>query len=348
MVVDQPRGVSEAARLSKWWLVSAALHLGGGAGVYLSLADPAPPPEVEEVVDTVQFLPPPTDARALETPLDDDRIEATERKRADRPTVPERVKQPERVTHGLAGRAGPRHSRQVKATEGAAPVRAKRVVRRRPVRVPPVAKTPPEEKRKPKPQKAPDIEYGKAKDAARRTMDQFVGHLTPEEAIPEEQAFAMIIERTAEGPIRGDLPRVGRRGKLRRRATTERPSGDEGLGAMGAPDITRMDKTLRMDTDLMRRHPYWKAVYDKVQPHWRFPRWAEDQKLQGEVHISFRFDSETGGVSNFEVVRRSRVKGFDENVIEAVRRAAPFGRVPVDAPSATQIVWPFKFRNPLF
>jgi TonB family protein len=199
--------------------------------------------------------------------------------------------------------------------------------------------------------KAPQVDYGKARKAAQRTLDSFVGGMTPAEAIPDAQAFVQIIERAAQTPTIADMPRIGRSGRLRRApriAVPERPPGDDGLGSTGAPDFTRVGKTLRMNADLMRRHPYWKEVYDRVQPLWSFPVWAEEQMLQGEVHLAFDFDPETGRAHNFEVIRRSRIDEFDANVIKAVKEASPFGRVPVDAPAATRLIWPFKFRNPVF
>lgn len=331
--------------MSRWWVASVVLHAGAGVAVnhgWPSHEARAP----ESPLDEVRFLPPPIDAPRLVIPKEDDRVEAAERQRTQTETRPEHKPPETEPTRGLAGRVGA-IAEPTQATLGAAPVKSQQPRRHKPARRPPVTKAPPV-KTKPVPLQAADIDFGKARDAAQRTLDQFVGRLTPEEAMPEEQVFASLAELAAAAPAIGDLPRVGRRGTLRRRAVSTRPPGQEGLGATGATDIVRVGDTLRMDADLMRRHPYWKAVYDKVQPLWRFPREAEERKLQGEVHIAFRFHPETGVVTEFEVVRRSRVEGFDDNVIEAVRRAAPFGAVPADAPSAGRIVWPFKFRNPLF
>lgn len=341
------RGALETLRISRWWAVSAIVHVGGGAGIMMARSAEESPPE--PTPDEVVFLPPPEDAPQLETPLQDDRRKAAQRRRTEVETAPRPRPANVRSARGLSGRVGPRSTPPTPSAQGAAPVKAVRARQHKPARLPPATKRQPvKDPQKPKPQRAPEIDYGKAREAARHTLDQFVGRITPDEAIPEEQVFASLAERTARAPSLGDMPRVGRRGKLRKRAPATQPPGEEGLGASGNPDVAQLDRTLRMDADLMRRHPYWRAVYYKVQALWRFPRWAEEMKLQGEVHIAFRFRPETGMVSQFEVLRRSRIDGFDKNVQDAVRSAAPFGRVPADAPSATRIVWPFKFRNPLF
>ncbi len=311
--------------MSGWWVASFVAHLTVGAGLSAGVqeAEIREPPS-----DEVRFVPPPTEAEVLESAAQEKRGSTLASRRVNAPerTTPRRDV---RETQGLGGRIGARaDSSAVGGSDAAAALRSRR----------------------PRQESAASLR-AKARRAAARAVDAWVKGLSTGEEIPDETALAMVIERAAQTHRQATTSHRGERGRPRlapRGAMSTVPVGDEGMGATGAPDTDRVGDTLRMDTDLIHRHPYWKAVYDKVQPLWSFPPWAEERMMQGEVHVALEFDHKTGAVHDVEVVRSSRIDDFDANVVRAVRQASPFGPVPPDAPRARRIVWPFKFSNPIF
>lgn len=74
---------------------------------------------------------------------------------------------------------------------------------------------------------------------------------------------------------------------------------------------------------------YFRNIERRVEPHWRdaFPDWAVAQGRGGLAVLSITL-SPAGSVLAVRVQRGSGVAEFDQNVMRAVRRAGPFGRLP--------------------
>ncbi len=74
---------------------------------------------------------------------------------------------------------------------------------------------------------------------------------------------------------------------------------------------------------------YFRGIERKVEPYWRdaFPNWAIAEGRGGlaVVLMSIRHDGTLIGAS---VVRASGVVEFDRNVLEALKKASPFGPLP--------------------
>ena len=93
---------------------------------------------------------------------------------------------------------------------------------------------------------------------------------------------------------------------------------------------------------------YFRRVTSKVEPYWRsaFPDWAIAEGRSGlaVVSMSIRRD---GTLASVSLERSSGVSEFDRNVVEAVRRAAPFGPLPAKLlPGPQPLKMTFDATNP--
>lgn len=71
-------------------------------------------------------------------------------------------------------------------------------------------------------------------------------------------------------------------------------------------------------------------VASKLRRSLRYPRAAMQQRIRGDVFVSFVVKA-NGGVSNIRIAKSSGFPVLDEAAKEAVRRAAPFPSIPADA-----------------
>ena len=74
---------------------------------------------------------------------------------------------------------------------------------------------------------------------------------------------------------------------------------------------------------------YFGNMLRKVEPYMRdaFPRWAVARGLGGLVTVGLTLLSD-GRVAHVRVVRSSGIDEYDKNVLEVVKRAAPYGPLP--------------------
>lgn len=98
-----------------------------------------------------------------------------------------------------------------------------------------------------------------------------------------------------------------------------------------------------------RHHPYFRRMYQRVDQLVAFPRELALSLRQGQVVVRFTL-SARGRVADITVAKSSGHAAFDRQVVRALRRAAPFGRVPeavlAGRPAITVVV-PYGFRNSL-
>jgi TonB family protein len=74
---------------------------------------------------------------------------------------------------------------------------------------------------------------------------------------------------------------------------------------------------------------YFRAIERKVEPFWRnaFPNWAIAEGRGGLATLSLTLRRD-GSLAAVSVARPSGVPEFDRNLLDAVRKAAPFGPLP--------------------
>lgn len=136
--------------------------------------------------------------------------------------------------------------------------------------------------------------------------------------------------------------------------------GDEGVGKPAAGgEVGVGTKTLvlgqgtgplvDLDGNDPRLSDYRRRVMSKVHPLWAnaFPQWAALEGRQGRAIIALTIGKD-GSVSGVTVTRTSGVPEFDENVRQAVLKAAPFPPLPPEL-SARSMRWAISFdaRNPV-
>jgi|GEM_PF-1824384 len=96
-------------------------------------------------------------------------------------------------------------------------------------------------------------------------------------------------------------------------------------------------------------HPYFRRIYKRLDRLVVFPHELALRLEQGEVIVSFRLHA-SGRISDVHVTKRSGFRKFDRAVVTALRRAAPFGRVPSSILKGSQTMLvkaPYAFSNPL-
>lgn len=98
-----------------------------------------------------------------------------------------------------------------------------------------------------------------------------------------------------------------------------------------------------------RHDPYFRRMYQRLDELVRFPHELALALEQGEVVV--RFTLLPGGeLGELEVTRSSGFAAFDRELLRAIRRAAPFGRVPralLRGKKSLLVLAPYTFANPL-
>lgn len=130
-------------------------------------------------------------------------------------------------------------------------------------------------------------------------------------------------------------------------------SGTDTGRAQGSPAAraglergTQANGPVWLNTTDDRYFDYFRGIYRRVQPLWRFPRDLQVLMEQGEVLVRFVI-REDGELEDLRVVRSSGYRRFDSNVVAALRRAAPFDPLPDQIGDSLTVLAPFEFTNPL-
>lgn len=103
---------------------------------------------------------------------------------------------------------------------------------------------------------------------------------------------------------------------------------------------------LWLSTGDQRYSNYFRKIYQKVNPLWLFPKRLQIQMEQGDVLVQFTILSD-GQVANAKIRKSSGYPEFDENVLVAIRKAAPFGPIPTGLGKRLKVLAPFEFSNPM-
>jgi len=112
-------------------------------------------------------------------------------------------------------------------------------------------------------------------------------------------------------------------------------------GAPGLPDA----RALQLATYERTYDRYVAGVRQKVDPLWEFPRELALRMEQGDVLVGFTIRKD-GSVADVRVLKGSGFEKFDKNVLAAIKKAAPFGRLPDTLGHELRVTAPFEGSNP--
>lgn len=168
----------------------------------------------------------------------------------------------------------------------------------------------------------------------------------PRDNVDSEQEVASTVQSIVHASTAGGAPGAGPGGEEAPGATGS--GAASGPGSIAAPFGGGSGPfTGLSDTD-PRIALYHRGVYAKIYPLWEnaFPKSASLEGKQGHAIISFVIYAD-GHVSNVNIARPSGVPEFDENVRDAVLRAAPFAPFPPNIPGPS-MRWSITFdaKNP--
>lgn len=132
-----------------------------------------------------------------------------------------------------------------------------------------------------------------------------------------------------------------------------RPEGLSPRGTSAAGSAARSSRApADGDPDAVRasrQNPYFSRMYQRMNEYVVFPEDLAASLRQGEVIVRFRL-ARDGSVSELTLYKSSGYRGFDRQVLAAVRHLSPFGEVPralLGGRSSLTVLVPYYFKNPL-
>jgi len=125
-----------------------------------------------------------------------------------------------------------------------------------------------------------------------------------------------------------------------------RGRGSIRAGRRGAQAGGDTESPVWLSTSDGRYVSYFRKIYRKVQPLWRFPKGLEVLLEQGDVLVQFTILAD-GQVRDLRVRKSSGYRAFDGNVVAAIRKAAPFDPIPAGLGQRLHVLAPFEFSNPI-
>jgi TonB family protein len=177
-----------------------------------------------------------------------------------------------------------------------------------------------------------------ATDAGRRSIE--VADRT-DSSMRSSELHPGRIELTHPGPLG---PGDSGRGAGALPAWASHGRGEEAVPA-GDPHAPRGDE-LRLAEYHRRYNQYLSDVKRKVHPLWEMPREMVLKLEQGDVLVGYTIRRD-GTVKDVKVLKTSGWKEFDQNVVAAIRRAAPFGRLPEVFGDELRVTSMFEGANPV-
>lgn len=94
---------------------------------------------------------------------------------------------------------------------------------------------------------------------------------------------------------------------------------------------TTFEKEIRdaipLDTKESKYSPYFDSIKRKIESMWRYPEGAISQGISGSTMVKFSILRD-GSLLNIKLLKSTTHRILDEEVIRAVKTAAPFGSVP--------------------
>lgn len=117
-------------------------------------------------------------------------------------------------------------------------------------------------------------------------------------------------------------------------------------GRAGDPEGQPKGPPIWLNNPDNRYMRYFRRVHSKIDPLWAFPKQLEVLMAQGDVLVRFTIRAD-GAVVDIRVKKSSGYPRFDQMVVAAIRKAAPFGPIPAGLGQRVQVLAPFEFQNPL-
>jgi protein TonB len=140
---------------------------------------------------------------------------------------------------------------------------------------------------------------------------------TPEQQrpVPSASAVPLALDRRLSAPSGLDLPSLPQ---------TDIRTWSAPAAAAPAPTAA----PIKTDTAALTRN-YLEAVRAKIERHKRYPESARKAKVQGRAQVSFRITAQ-GEVQGLTLVKGTGSETLDTAAVEAVKKAAPFTRPPLE------------------
>ncbi|GIX06688.1 MAG: hypothetical protein KatS3mg115_1091 [Candidatus Poribacteria bacterium] len=140
--------------------------------------------------------------------------------------------------------------------------------------------------------------------------------------------------------------------------TVPLPSWD-GIGARPIPELAPdqplpglssllLQDAARLHGAALPTPEYWETLQKRIARHRRYPRFAQEQGIEGTVLVRFVLRRD-GSLERVEVARSSGYRILDEEAQETIRRAAPFPPFPPGQPGdriAVEVPIVYRLKRP--
>lgn len=84
---------------------------------------------------------------------------------------------------------------------------------------------------------------------------------------------------------------------------------------------------ISLNTTESKYVPYFSRLRKRIEMFWKYPEYARRNRLQGTVGLKFYVNSD-GSLRDVKVVQTSGYQILDEAIVETIKKAAPFDRIP--------------------
>jgi TonB family protein len=180
-----------------------------------------------------------------------------------------------------------------------------------------------------------DVAFARPQVAEGRPAVPAIARDKPKDTVDSAQEVATasqsLLDASTAGGRKGEGPGGDGSGGTPGAGGREGPGSNAKVLGQGAGSTVDLDGLDRRLSD------YRRGVTSKIHPLWKdaFPKWAAYEGRQGRAIVHFVIQAD-GSITDVSVARESGIAEFDANVMNAVRRAAPFPAIPakVGAPMA--------------
>lgn len=167
---------------------------------------------------------------------------------------------------------------------------------------------------------------------------------TSEESKPVEAAKpaeSVVADAVGVPPTKPDVPKTRAAPQQRQ---VNKSKGDEGRARRTARQGGSTDVGRRQEAGNAAASNYPGLISGKLNRALRYPRSARSKNITAVVKVEIAING-SGGVDRVRVVGSSGHAEFDQAALDAVRRAAPFPRIPAGIGSSLLISVPLRFKE---
>lgn len=173
-------------------------------------------------------------------------------------------------------------------------------------------------------------------------------HARPKDDLDSSQSVATTLRSIVHGSYAGGAAGNGQGGSGGGGAPGA--GGRIGEGSHPPPLGLGEGELYDLETSDPRLFPYFRKLHAKIEPLWQnaFPRSAMLDLKQGTVILEFDIAEDGTATVKWPPLRPSGIDEFDRNCAEAIRKAAPFERIPaVLGVKHLRVRAPFVASNPI-